>query len=292
LKPTALFSVDLYYHHLEPDIPAQLTTMSKASLTSATVIRQVTDAITTFSAPFLRFGVIKMGGRATVVKLQSGGLVVFSPIALTDEVSTTVTSLGGQVSYIVAPDLEHHINLGPWKAAYPTARVVAPSELREKRAKTNREDVPIDFAYTAANKNTIELPEEFTNDLDLEFFDGHVSKDIVLLHKASRTVIAADVIWNYPSNEQYSKSGVDPKSGIFTKIAAHLWMSLDGKSQQRFVWYALSKPNRPSFGESAKKVGGWDFDRLIPCHGDVIETGAKDVFKRIYAWHLADGAKK
>lgn len=25
-------------------------------------------------------------------------------------------------------------------------------------------------------------------------------------------------------------------------------------------------------------VSAWDFDRLIPCHGDVIETGAKQVW--------------
>lgn len=26
---------------------------------------------------------------------------------------------------------------------------------------------------------------------------------------------------------------------------------------------------------AAKKVSAWDFDRVIPCHGDVIETGGK-----------------
>jgi len=266
--------------------------MSKMAPTTAStmVIRQVTDAITTFSVPFSRFGLIKVGGRGTITKLQSGGLVVFSPVSLTEEVTEKVNSLGGQVSYIVAPDIEHHLNLGPWKAAYPTARVIAPFDLREKRAKSKREDVAFDFAYTAANKKTIELPEDFANDFDLEFFDGHMAKEIVLLHKPSRSIISADLIWNCPGNEQYSKSGDDPKTGILNRIGLHAFTSLSGNGQPRFVWYALAK-DKKSFGESAKRVAAWDFDRIIPCHGDVIETGAKDIFKRIYGWHLGEAKK-
>lgn len=40
------------------------------------------------------------------VRLQTGALAVFSPTALTPEVKEKVSSLGGNVKYIVAPDLE------------------------------------------------------------------------------------------------------------------------------------------------------------------------------------------
>jgi len=30
-------------------------------------------------------------------------------------------------------------------------------------------------------------------------------------------------------------------------------------------------------------VATWDFDRLIPCHGEVIETGAKTAWTSTYA---------
>lgn len=49
--------------------------------------------------------------------------------------------------------------------------------------------------------------------------------------------------------------------------------------------YVASK-DKPSFSASAKRVAAWDFDRIIPCHGDVIETGGSDVFRRLFAWHL------
>lgn len=92
-----------------------------------TVTRQVVpNVITTFSAPFWRFGRIKIGGRGTVgiypsrsfsfvytplpdridlVRLRSGALAVFSPVALTDEVKETVAKLG-EVKYITALDIE------------------------------------------------------------------------------------------------------------------------------------------------------------------------------------------
>lgn len=46
------------------------------------------------------------------------------------------------------------------------------------------------------------------------------------------------------------------------------------KAHQRFLWYALSK-DRAEMSVMAKKVAAWDFERIIPAHGDVIETGGK-----------------
>jgi hypothetical protein len=69
------------------------------------VIRQLTKNITTLSVPFSRFGHIHIGGRGTLVKLQSGGVAVFSPVALTPEVKETVSALG-ELKYIAALDIE------------------------------------------------------------------------------------------------------------------------------------------------------------------------------------------
>ena len=34
-----------------------------------------------------------------------------------------------------------------------------------------------------------------------------------------------------------------------------------------------------------------NLDKIIPCHGDVIETGGKGIFDKIMQWHL-EAAKK
>lgn len=77
------------------------------------VVRHLTPDVVTLSTPFLRFGRIKIGGRGTLVRLQSGSVAVFSPVALTDTVKKETETLG-QLKYIVAPDQEHHIFLESW----------------------------------------------------------------------------------------------------------------------------------------------------------------------------------
>lgn len=74
--------------------------------TKVMVIRDVVPkTITTLSMPFSRFGLIKVGGRGTIVRLQSGALAVFSPVALTDDVKRKVAEMG-EVKYIAALDIE------------------------------------------------------------------------------------------------------------------------------------------------------------------------------------------
>ena len=61
--------------------------------------------------------------------------------------------------------------------------------------------------------------------------------------------------------------------------------------QKRYLWYAASAANREGFGESTRRIGAWDFERVIPCHGDVVEVGGKDVFRKVFGWHL-EGLRK
>lgn len=257
------------------------------------VIRQVTPDITTFSVPFSRFGLFKFGGRGTLVKLATGSMLVVSPVALTPAVQQTIASQGGTVKYIAAPDLEHHIFLTAWKKAFPDAEIIAPEGLQEKRQKMSQyENVPFSHILTGANKRDIRISEEFDREFEIEYVDGHASHEIVFLHKPSKTVIEADVLFNLPATEQYSRSGESATSGIWTKIMAPLITAKPPATwHKRFAWYILSSQNRASFAESMKRINSWDFDRLIPCHGDVIETGAKGAFQNVFEWFL-DGKNK
>lgn len=253
-------------------------------MSATMVVRSVSPQITTLSVPFLRFNRFKFGGRATIVRLQTGTLAVFSPVSLTQEARDTVTSLGGNVSYIIAPDIEHHMQLGPWKAAYQNAQVIGPEGLREKRAKQGNEDVVIDHIFTKENKRSIKLPEDFAREFEVEYFDGHANKELAFLHKPTRTFINADLVFNLPAYEQYSKTGENPGSGVYGKLMTMI-LGIHGKGQQRFIWWAAAR-DKSSFSQSAKVVAGWDFDKIIPCHGDVIETEGSAIFKRLFAWHL------
>jgi hypothetical protein len=38
--------------------------------------------------------------------------------------------------------------------------------------------------------------------------------------------------------------------------------------------------------ESAKRAAAWDFDTIVVCHGNIVETGGKEAFTRVFAWYL------
>lgn len=257
------------------------------------VIRDVVPrVITTFSVPFWRFGRIKVGGRGTVVRLQSGALAVFSPVALTDEVKQKVSELG-EVKYIAALDQEHHIFLGPWHQAYPAAQVLGPSTLPPKRTKQKNEDVPFAFLFSP-DKPVTSISPEFDAEFDWEYVSSHINKEIVFHHKPTRTLIQADLLFNLPATEQFSKTGVDPGSGILSKIFGALQNTKGSATwQKRLVWYGTSggEGGRSAFNKSVERINKWGFERIIPCHGDVIEGNGKAVFEKVFGWHL-EAAKK
>lgn len=225
------------------------------------------------------------------VKLSTGSLAVFSPVSLTPEVRAKVDSLGGNVRYIAAPDLEHHLHISTWKEAFPQASILAPQGLYEKRqASKQYHDSPFEHVF---KKNVPQsISEEFDAEFDTEYVYGHGSRELVFLHRPSRTVIEADLLFNLPAHEQYSRAEDGNPLNFWSKMVLPL-LSTSGSAtgQRRFAWYILSAKDRTAFTASMKRIGGWDFDRLIPCHGDVIETGAKGVFQNVMAWFLQDGKK-
>jgi len=47
-----------------------------------------------------------------------------------------------------------------------------------------------------------------------------------------------------------------------------------------------------AFGVAAAIVAGWSWDRLIPCHGDVMETGGKNAWTSTLGDLIAAAQKK
>jgi len=229
-----------------------------------------------------------------VVRLQSGALAVFSPTALTPEVKSTVESMGNKVTYIAALDFEHHIFLSEWAKAYPSASLLGVEGLPEKREKDpETAGSKFAFVWTQKNKNDMKVDPEFDREFDYEYVGGHANKELVFCHKPNKTLIEADMMFNLPATEQFSKTGLDATSGILTKMFIGLQNTVGAATwQKRFLWYAASSKDRPSFNQSAKKIASWDFDRIIPCHGDVIETGGKGIFRKVFEWHLTRAGGK
>ncbi|KAK1971964.1 hypothetical protein LY78DRAFT_566793 [Colletotrichum sublineola] len=265
------------------------------------VIRDLTPNITTFSLPFSRFGTVKIGGRATLVRLTSGALAIFSPVALTDAVRAKIAEKGGDLAYIVAPDIEHHIFLSEYKAAFPAAKLVGPDGLPQKRAKQAGDPKinPADeFAVvfkSGADKRATAVGPDFDADFECEYVDAHPNKEIAFFYKPDRILIQADLLFNLPPTEQYSRAPEaerDTSSGLANRLFGGLQTTQgDLKWVRRFHWYVMSSKDRPAFNESIQRIDAWDFDTIVPCHGDVIQGDGKQRFRNVFEWHLV-GHKK
>ncbi|KAI9904144.1 hypothetical protein N3K66_000673 [Trichothecium roseum] len=257
------------------------------------VIRNITPNIATFSVPFSRFGTIKVGGRGTLVKLSGGGLAIFSPVALTEDVKAKITEMGGDIRYIVAPDIEHHIFISEWATAFPDAKIVGPEGLPEKREKQTGSDPKIgnekfSVVFKKEGKRDIRIGDDFDADFEYEYMDGHANKEIAFFYKPDRVLIQADIIFNLPCKEQYSRVPEAEKQpgGILARTFEGVQSpGGDPKWIRRFQWYIACK-DKESFTDSVKRMDQWDFVTMIPCHGETVEGTGKELYRKVFDWNL------
>jgi hypothetical protein len=148
----------------------------------------------------------------------------------------------------------------------------------------------VKYTYTDTQPNSVKVDEEFDANFDSIFVSSHANMELVYNFRPERTLIEADLMFNLPATEQMSRTNEKP--GILTKIFGALTHTRgEALGQRRMIWYGTSAGDRKSFNQSVSAIAGWDFDRLIPCHGDVIETGGKGIFEKVMKWHL-DQAQK
>lgn len=257
------------------------------------VIRTITPNVVTVSVPFARFGIIRVGGRGTIIRLTSGALAVYSPVALTPETQAKVAELGGDVRYIIAGDIEHHIFLSEWARAFPNAKIVGPKGLAAKRAAVKDDErigkEPFAFEWDASNAHDNNVDAAFAADFDVEFVGSHPNKEVVLLYKPDRVLIQADLMFNLPAIEQYSRVPAAEKTShaLLNRIFEGANnTSGDAKGLKRFLWYVISRGDRAGFNESVRRINDWDFDTIVPCHGETIMGGGKELFRKAFEWHL------
>ncbi|KAJ3812301.1 hypothetical protein EV368DRAFT_75814 [Lentinula lateritia] len=233
---------------------------------SETVIRERID---TLSSPFARFGIFPVGGRSTAVKMRNGNLWVLASTPLDTETKAKLEELG-PVKFIIGADAVHHLFLSDFKKAYPEAKIIAPKAAIER---VQDKTLKFDGAWGSDPEDTRYGFEE-----DVSYFSGFSNKDVAFFHPASKTMIQADLLFNLPPTEQYSKSKSSGHAPLVGNFGPFSWfhakfasaMGEDKKAMQRDV----------------KTVASWDFERIIPCHGDVIEAGAKDAWRAAYKAYL------
>ncbi|KAF8489727.1 hypothetical protein F5888DRAFT_1155302 [Russula emetica] len=238
------------------------------------VIREVVNNIWTFSTPFTRLGVFRVGGRTTAIRLASGDVWVLASTPLTAETKTTIDRLG-PVKFVVGPNAVHHLFLAEFHDAYPDARLLSVEEAVKKK---RDENLNLQGYWSGSNR---EPNFGFENEIKSCYFSSFKNKDVAFLHAPSKTLIVADLIFNLPATEQYSKSWMGSGFPPFSRfIRLNPYEAIHRSLTKALVTDAAA------MSRDAKTVASWDFHRIIPCHGDVIEEDGKKVWQAAYGMYL------
>jgi len=232
---------------------------------SETVIREVTKDVWTFSRPFTRSGFIPFGGRSTAIKLRNGGVWVMASTALDAETKAKLDDLG-PVEYICGINAVHYLYLGDFKKAYPNAKLYAPVEATQV---PETKGLTFDGSWGKDSAGTV---YPFEDEIKALHFAGFKNKDVVFYHLESKVLLEADLIFNLPATEQYSKTKMSGKFPIIGSISPSSWL------QQKSV--GGLGVDKEVMRRDAKTVAGWDINKIIPCHGDVIEQNGSEAWKK------------
>lgn len=217
--------------------------------------------------PF-RFVGLEIGSCMTVIRLPSGDLVIISPINLNESLQQQILALG-TVRYLIAPNLFHHLSIGVAKTLFPKATVIGVPGLPEKRP-----DLVIDGLLAESG--------EFESVLSYHPIQGfaafippkiQLANEVVFFHRPSQTLIITDLAFNF---DQYS-------DGLVRLLAKAIGNYQVLRPTFLEKW---GTRNKRAVETSIRQLLEWDFERIIPGHGSMIEADAKARFIEGYEWFL------
>jgi hypothetical protein len=196
----------------------------------------------------------------TVLRLAAGALAVYSPTSLSVERRAQIERLG-RVEHLIAPNVFHHTWLGDWSTAFPSARVHAPAGLSKKRPEL-RIDRALDGEGEAA----------FEGSLDEVHVDGFRLDETAIVHRASGTLIVADLFHN-----------VGTPQGAWTKLYTRMMGFYDRVALSKALQMTAFS-DRKAARRSIDRLLGLPFERAVVGHGTPLTSDAKAGLKAAYAW--------
>lgn len=224
---------------------------------------QLLDAdIWTAAGPQVRVLGFAYPTRMAVIRLKDGGLFIWSPTALGPELKAAVDALG-PVRHLVSPTAMHHLFLAQWQAAYPQARLYAPPGLRKRRP---------DLAFDGDLNDGPGHP--WSGEIDQVHFAGNrVAVEVVFFHRASRTVLFADLIQQ-----------LDPASLTGWRALIARLDLMTGEAPQTPRKFRLAFTDRKAARAALARITAWPARRVLMAHAPPVLEDGQAFITRTFAW--------
>jgi hypothetical protein len=193
--------------------------------------------------------------RMTIAKLSDGGLVIHNAMLLKKADMKRIEAWG-EPRYVVVPNAFHRLDVATFKERYPDAEIVCPRNARTKV----EEKAPVDLTYA-------DVPDDEL--VTFEHLDGTDDREGVLRVESSdgTTLVFNDVLFNMshlPGFLGFILKAIGSTGGPKVTNIAKL-IVIKQAAELRGHLERLAQPN---------------VVRLVPGHGDVIESEADEILYR------------
>jgi hypothetical protein len=194
------------------------------------------------------------GRTVTILRLTSGELIVHSMAPFSEADKAEIRRLG-KPAWLVEAMMLHDTYAREGRAAFPDAVFLAPLGFGDV----------VDFPTS----RLVPPPREWVNEIEvIELRGAPRLQEHVFIHRPSRTLIVADLVFNFPQDER-------GWNWLFHRYIAGL-KRYPGMSR----FFRLCISDRETFCASFQQVLESDFDQIIVGHGEVIESEGKAALRR------------
>ncbi|UWR21245.1 DUF4336 domain-containing protein [Sulfitobacter sp. S190] len=203
--------------------------------------------------------------RMVVIRLpDDGGLWVWSPVAVSQELRAEIDALG-PVRHLIAPNNLHYTFLAEWAAAYPLARVHAAPGLSET------------VAGTSIHHRLGNVPDpEWSDALDQVLVPGNrITTEIVFFHRDSSTVIVTDWVQQIPSGWFRGWRALVARLDLMTAASP----SVPRK-------FRLATTDKTAARKAVQYILEWEPERLVFAHGAPRATDGLQTLRNAFQWLL------
>jgi hypothetical protein len=207
----------------------------------------------------VRFFGVPIRTRMAVSRLDGDALWVCSPLPMTDEIGDVLQGLG-RVAHIVSPNKIHNQGLDGFHRRYPEAKLWASPGLTERRPE-------LDYAGVLTDE-----PEAVWSEyIDQRLTEGNsFFSEAVFFHRASRTLIVADLVENISAETFPSTAG-----RAFAKMMGIYGRALPSPEFRMYTFDAAAARRK------LDQISAWPFQRILLAHGELITENAHEVFQKV-----------
>ena len=199
--------------------------------------------------------------RMVVIRLSDGRLVLWSPVALSDQLAGEIEGLG-PVGYIVAPNALHDTFFAQWQAHYPEATALVAPGLRKRRPDLRAAefgDAPI---------------KSWSGEIDYVAVTGNaITTEIVFFHHASRTAGFTDLLQQFPNGWFKGWRSVAARFDLMTGDEPHV----PRKFRIAFIDRSLAR-------RAIEHILAWPTERVLMAHGTPVQSRGREFLQRAFAW--------